>query len=75
MCFETYLKRRAPKNHEIWWYSDLQIFHHDPIGDQNDGWSEPSEMDGGPLVRGGYLHWQFLVAWEAWRFLTHCQTA
>ena len=41
MIFETYPKRRAPKNHEVWRYSDLQISHHDPIGDQNDDWSDP----------------------------------
>ena len=39
MDSETCLKRRAPKNHEIWRYSDLQISHHDLIRDQNDGWS------------------------------------
>ena len=36
LMFGTYPKRRAPKNHEFWRYSDLQISHHDPIGDQND---------------------------------------
>ena len=36
MDLGTCLKRRAPKNHEFWRYSDLQISHHDPIGDQND---------------------------------------
>ena len=40
MNFGTCLKRRAPKNHEFWRYSDLQISHHDTIGDQNDEWSE-----------------------------------
>ena len=29
-------KRRAPKNHEFWWYSDLQISHGEPFGEQND---------------------------------------
>ena len=32
----TCLKRRAPKNHEFWRYSDLQISHGEPIGEQND---------------------------------------
>ena len=38
--FGTCLKRRAPKNDEFWRYEDLgvQILHHDPIGEQNDGW-------------------------------------
>ena len=40
-CFRTHPKRRAPKQHEFWRYSDLQIFYQDPIGDQNDGWSQP----------------------------------
>ena len=34
--FGTCLKRRAPKNHEFWRYSDLQISHGEPIGEQND---------------------------------------
>ena len=36
MDLGTCLKRRAPKNHEFWRYSDLQIFHGEPIGEQND---------------------------------------
>ena len=32
----TCLKRRAPKNHEFWRYSDLQISHGEPFGEQND---------------------------------------
>ena len=24
---------------------------------------------------GGYFGWRFFSAWEAWRFLTNCQTA
>ena len=45
MNLGTCLKRRAPKNHEFWRYSDLQISHHDLIGDQNDGWSEPPNVN------------------------------
>ena len=45
MDLGTCLKRRAPKNHEFWRYSDLQISHHDLIGDQNDGWSEPPNVN------------------------------
>ena len=41
LLFGTYSKRRAPENHEFWRHSDLQISHHDLIGDQNDGWFEP----------------------------------
>ena len=36
MDLGTCLKRRAPKNHEFWRYSDLQISHGEPIGEQND---------------------------------------
>ena len=35
---------RAPKKHEFRRYSDPQIFYQDPIGEQNDGWSEPPKM-------------------------------
>ena len=36
MDLGTCLKRRAPKNHEFWRYSDLQISHGEPFGEQND---------------------------------------
>ena len=36
MDLGTCLKRRAPKNHECWRYSDLQISHGEPFGEQND---------------------------------------
>ena len=36
------------KHHAFWRYSDLQIFYQDSIGDQNDGWFEPSP----PLIGG-----------------------
>ena len=36
MDLGTCLKRRAPKNHEFWRYSDLQISHSEPFGEQND---------------------------------------
>ena len=44
-CFmlRTYPKRRTPKKHNFWRYSDLQIFYQDPFGEQNDGWSEPPQ--------------------------------
>ena len=41
MIFQTCLKRCVLKNHEFWRYQDLQISHHEPIGEENDGWSEP----------------------------------
>ncbi len=44
MDLGTCLERRAPKNHAFWRYWDLQISHHDPIGDQNDDWSETHPM-------------------------------
>ena len=45
MDLGTCLKRRALKNHEFLRYSDLQISHHDLIGDQNDGWSETPNVN------------------------------
>ena len=41
LVFEPIKKDARRKKHELWRYSDLQIFYQDPIGDQNDGWSEP----------------------------------
>ena len=41
MCFETYLKRRVPEKHEIWWYWRVQISYDESIGEQNDELSEP----------------------------------
>ena len=43
MDFGTCIKRRAPENHEFWRYWRVQIFYGDPIGDQNDEWSETSQ--------------------------------
>ena len=36
MDLGTCLKRSTPKNHEFWRYSDLQISHGEPVGEQND---------------------------------------